>query len=156
MIAPALFKSVNADWETPRALFAKLDREFAFTLDVCATRTNHKCAAYFTPEQDGLRHRWTGTCWMNPPYGRTIALWVAKAHRDSTHGATIVSLLPARTDTSWWHEDVMRAREIRLLRGRIRFVGAASPAPFPSAVVVFDRNGPVRLGSRVVGWDWRS
>jgi phage N-6-adenine-methyltransferase len=154
-LARALFGSAKTNWETPPDLFAVLDREFSFTLDVCATRANHKCAAYFTCAQDGLRQRWTGTCWMNPPYGRAIAAWVAKARREGRHGTTVVGLLPARTDTAWWQDTVMRAREIRLLRGRIRFVGAASPAPFPSAVVIFQENRPRRIGPRVVAWDWR-
>jgi phage N-6-adenine-methyltransferase len=157
MIAPALFRSDNAEWETPRALFARLDREFAFTLDVCATRANHLCAAYFTPEQDGLRRRWTGACWMNPPYGRSIGLWVEKAHTEGASDTIVVSLLPARTDTSWWHDHVMKAREIRLLRGRLTFVGATSPAPFPSAVVIFGRGAKMAGGAgRVIGWDWKA
>ena len=90
-----------------------------------------------------------------PPYGRAVATWVAKARREGRQGTTVVGLLPARTDTAWWQNTVMKAREIRLLRGRIRFVDAASPAPFPSAVVVFKENRPRRIGPRVVAWDWR-
>jgi phage N-6-adenine-methyltransferase len=156
MIAPALFSSARVDWETPRALFSRLHREFSFTLDVCATRDNHMCAAYFTPEQDGLHQRWTGACWMNPPYGRSIGLWVSKAHTESTGGALVVGLLPARTDTSWWHDHVMKAREIRLLRGRLTFVGASAPAPFPSAIAIFDRWRRWMTAPRVYGWDWRA
>ena len=154
MIAPALFSSGTSEWETPRALFARLHREFSFTLDVCATRSNHMCAAYFTPEQDGLHQRWTGACWMNPPYGRSIGLWVANAHTESTGGTLVVGLLPARTDTTWWHDHVMKAREIRLLRGRLTFVGASAPAPFPSAIAIFNRCR--RRTPRVYGWDWRA
>jgi site-specific DNA-methyltransferase (adenine-specific) len=151
----ALFGSAKTDWETPPDLFSLLDREFCFTLDVCATRANRKCPAYFTRAQDALRRRWVGTCWMNPPYGRAIVAWVAKARREARHGTTVVGLLPARTDTAWWQDTVMRAREIRLLRGRIRFVGAAAPAPFPSAVVIFKTIPSSRLAPRVVAWNWQ-
>ena len=154
-LAPALFKSANIEWETPPALFALLRREFSFTLDVCAKRWNRKCAAYFTRERDGLRQRWTGTCWMNPPYGRAIARWIRKAREESIRGVTVVCLVPARTDTAWWQDHVMRGREIRLLRGRLMFVGATSPAPFPSAVVIFKGSRTRRVVPRVVNWDWR-
>ena len=155
-IAPALYSSVKTEWETPPELFEQLKAQFSFTLDVCATRQNRKCAAHFTPEQDGLRQRWTGTCWMNPPYGRALGAWIRKARKEGVCGATVVCLVPARTDTVWWHSDVMKAREIRLLRGRLTFVGAQAPAPFPSAVVIFKRNQtPRRTTPRVLSWDWR-
>jgi hypothetical protein len=111
---------------------------------------------YFTPEQDGLRQRWIGTCWMNPPYGRTIGAWVKKAREESLKGAIVVGLVPARTDTSWWQHEVMQCREIRLLKGRLRFVGAASPAPFPSALTIFDPKRIPTSAPRVLGWDWRA
>lgn len=153
-IAAALYSSVKTEWETPPELFARLNREFSFTLDVCATRRNRKCGAYFTLQQDGLRQRWTGACWMNPPYGRAIGTWIRKAREESVRGATVVCLVPARTDTGWWHEDAMKAQEIRLLRGRITFVGARASAPFPSALVIFgDRRRPTV--THVLGWDWR-
>lgn len=131
------FSSKTGVWETPRQLFEKLDTEFNFTLDVCALPENAKCRRYFTPEADGLKQVWSGVCWMNPPYGREIGKWVEKAFESAKAGATVVCLLPARTDTAWWHTYVMEAFEIRFLRGRLRFVGAESSAPFPSAVVVF-------------------
>jgi len=157
-IRPALFSSARADWETPSNLFARLHREFSFTLDVCATPDNTKCPRYFTPAIDGLCQPWTGRCWMNPPYGRSIGAWVSKAREESRKIATVVGLLPARTDTAWWHQDVMQAREIRLLRGRLTFVGAPSPAPFPSAIVIFGGRGVPGTDAppRVVGWDWRA
>ena len=139
MLSKSLFSSSSTEWETPDDLFNLLNNEFNFTLDVCATPANAKCARYFTPEQNGLAQSWAGeTCWCNPPYGRQIGLWVAKAHSESKRGATIVMLLPARTDTAWWHDHVMRSSEIRFIRGRLRFGGAKHGAPFPSCVVVFD------------------
>jgi site-specific DNA-methyltransferase (adenine-specific) len=151
-----LFASARTEWETPADLFAVLDREFAFTLDVCALPSNSKCAAFFSPADDALRRPWTGRCWMNPPYGREIAAWVRKAREAGRKHASVVCLLPARTDTAWWHQHVMRAPEIRLLRGRLTFVGARSSAPFPSAVVIFDQKRVTSGDPRVVSWDWRA
>lgn len=131
------FSSKTSVWETPKDFFEKLDREFGFTLDVCALPENAKCKHFFTPATDGLKQEWKGVCWMNPPYGREIGQWVKKAYQAALYGATVVCLLPARTDTGWWHDYVMDANEIRFVQGRLRFVGAESSAPFPSAVVVF-------------------
>jgi phage N-6-adenine-methyltransferase len=131
--------AVREDWETPPDFFAALDAEFGFTLDVCATAANAKCAKYFTAEEDGLSQDWgANVCWMNPPYGARISRWMAKAYDASLRDATVVCLVPARTDTRWWHEYAERG-ERRFVRGRIRFVGARFNAPFPCAVVVFHR-----------------
>lgn len=129
------------DWGTPPEVFEPLDAEFHFTLDVCATAENAKCARYFTEEEDGLAQDWDGVCWMNPPYGREILGWMKKAYEESRKGATVVCLVPSRTDTRWWHEYAMKADEIRYVKGRIKFIGAESGAPFPSAVVVFRGRG---------------
>ncbi|MGC9224926.1 MAG: DNA N-6-adenine-methyltransferase [Terracidiphilus sp.] len=137
----AMFSSATDMWETPQVFFDRLDAEFGFETDVCAVPQNTKCARYFTPAMDGLTQQWSGVCWMNPPYGRQIGAWVKKAYEASLHGATVVCLLPARTDTAWWHEYCMRG-EIRFVRGRLRFGTAQASAPFPSAVVIF---GPQRF-----------
>ena len=126
------FSSKTDLWATPLDLFTKLDAEFGFTVDVCATRDNAKCPSYFTPRVDGLEQEWRGVCWMNPPYGRQIKNWVKKAYLESLQGTTIVCLLPARTDTY-----VKRAQEIRFIRGRLKFGGSHNSAPFPSAIAVF-------------------
>jgi phage N-6-adenine-methyltransferase len=105
-------------------------------VDVCATPDKAKCERFYSPEIDGLAQEWRGTCWMNPPYGRVIGQWVKKAFESSRDGATVVCLLPARTDTAWWHDYCQRG-EVRFIRGRLKFVGATANAPFPSAVVVF-------------------
>ena len=137
------------DWETPPHLFAGWDAEFGFTLDVCATAENAKCANYFTPETNGLERDWRGyTCWMNPPYGREIAAWMQKAWESSQAGAAVVCLVPARTDSRWWHEYAEKATERRFLRGRIKFVGAEHNAPFPCALVVFRPAAPPERGRR--------
>jgi len=135
-INPSLFSSKSGEWETPSDLFLALDKEFNFTLDVCAHPHNAKCHRYFSPQDNGLEKQWGyGTCWMNPPYGREIKKWVQKACVSSMNGALVVALLPARTDTQWWHSFVMKAHEIRFIQGRVRFVGAPHPAPFPSCIV---------------------
>ena len=137
-LSKVLFSSEKTEWETPGWLFNELDREFGFNLDVCATKENAKYDMYFSPEDDGLSQDWMGlTCWMNPPYGREIGDWIKKAYEESLQGATVVCLLPARTDTAWFHEYIYEQAEIRFLRGRLRFDGANNSAPFPSMVVVF-------------------
>jgi phage N-6-adenine-methyltransferase len=131
-----LTSSATDVWETPLRTYQELDAEFGFQTDVCALPENAKCSRYFTPEQDGLAQEWGGVCWMNPPYGRSIGHWVRKAYDSAKAGATVVCLLPARTDTAWWHEYVMYG-EVRFIRGRLKFNGHRWNAPFPSAVVVF-------------------
>jgi phage N-6-adenine-methyltransferase len=131
------FRSTTDLWSTPQPLFDTLNAEFGFTLDVCALPDNAKCAAYFTPIQDGLQQVWTGSCWCNPPYGAVIGRWVQKAYESAQAGALVVCLLPARPDTGWWHHFVMRFAEVRFLKGRLKFGGARNSAPFPSAVVIF-------------------
>lgn len=129
--------SSNTDmWATPQDFFNKLNAEFNFQCDVCAVDDNAKCDKYYSPEEDGLQQEWKGVCWMNPPYGRAIGKWVKKAYESSLKGATVVCLLPARTDTKWWHEYCMKG-EIRLVKGRLKFGDGKNSAPFPSAVVIF-------------------
>jgi phage N-6-adenine-methyltransferase len=124
--------AVREDWETPPDFFAALDAEFGFTLDVCATAENAKCLRYLSPEDDGLAIDWeSDVCWMNPPYGAEIPMWMAKAWEASRYGATVVCLVPARTDTRWWHNYAEKASERRFVKGRLRFVGARFNAPFP-------------------------
>lgn len=131
------FSSATDLWATPQDVFDELNREFGFVLDVCASPENTKCPRYFTREGNGLLQEWRGACWMNPPYGREIGDWIRKAYLSSREGATVVCLIPARTDTAWWHEYVAHSSEIRFLRGRLKFGGADNSAPFPSAVVIF-------------------
>jgi phage N-6-adenine-methyltransferase len=133
------FSSATDEWATPQHLFEKLNARFGFTLDVCATPENAKCPRYFTKADDGLAQTWSGVCWMNPPYGRQIKKWMRKAYESSQQGATVVCLVPARTDTAWWHDYAMKG-SIEFLRGRLKFGGAVNSAPFPSAIVVFPAN----------------
>jgi site-specific DNA-methyltransferase (adenine-specific) len=135
-----LFSSKDVSWETPQDFFDKLNRYFNFDLDPCATKENTKCKEYYTEEDDGLSKDW-GPCktvFVNPPYGRDIKKWIRKGYEESQKDkTTVVMLLPARTDTSYWHEYCMKASQIFFIKGRLRFGGAKTGAPFPSAVVVF-------------------
>ncbi len=138
MTSSALFSSGSGEWETPQKLFDKLNSKFGFTLDVCATEKNAKCQRFFTLEDNGLARPWVGErCWMNPPYGRDIADWVAKAKVEAIMGTLVVGLLPARTDTRWWHTYVQGSADVRFIEGRLKFGNAKNSAPFPSAIAIW-------------------
>ena len=138
MNTEVMFSSKTDLWETPQDLFDRLDAEFGFDLDACALPQNAKCAAYYTPEQDALSQPWDGVVWCNPPYGRNIGKWVQKAREENRRNNNyIVMLLPARTDTRWFHDYILGKAEIRFIRGRLKFGGSKNSAPFPSMVVVF-------------------
>jgi phage N-6-adenine-methyltransferase len=141
MVSEVLFTSNSAEWETPQDLFNQLNEEFY----LCATKANAKCARFYDYRMDGLKQPWKGVAWCNPPYGRNIGLWIAKAAEEAKKGATVVMLLPARTDTKYLHRHIWDKErhatrpgaELRLLEGRLKFGGAKNSAPFPSMVVVF-------------------
>lgn len=135
-ITAGMMSSKTDLWETPQWLFDELDREFDFEIDVCAIPENAKCEKYFTPQMDALKQEWQGVCWMNPPYGREIGKWIEKAYKSAQNGATVVCLLPARTDTKWFHNYCMKG-QIRFLKGRLKFGGSKNSAPFPSMIVIF-------------------
>jgi phage N-6-adenine-methyltransferase len=148
------FKSDKDNWETPTDLFTVLDREFHFEWDVAADPINTKCKRYYTPEDNGLAQEWQGVCWLNPPYGNAIAKWMRKAFESASVGsATVVCLVPSRTDTKWWWNHAQYG-EIRFLPGRLKFVGAENSAPFPSAVVIFRHY--LWSGGYAWHWDWRA
>jgi phage N-6-adenine-methyltransferase len=133
-----LGSSRSDNWPTDPAAFADIERQYGpFDLDPCASHENAKCARYFTREDNGLAQRWFGRVFMNPPYGRELPQWMAKAWESSQSTAeVVVCLIPARTDTRYWHDYAMRG-DITFLRGRLKFGPLTNPAPFPSAVVVF-------------------
>ena len=127
-------------WSTPQDFYDKLNKEFNFTLDPCATDSNHKCDKYFTIDDDGLIQNWGGyIVFCNPPYGRKISEWVEKCYNESKkQNTTVVMLIPARTDTRYFHEFIYnKATEIRFIKGRLKFGGSKNSAPFPSMVVIF-------------------
>jgi len=134
--------SQTDDWATPQALFDQLDEIHNFTLDVAASLSNHKTAKWFGLDhdnpalRDGLAMSWAGeSVWCNPPYGRVIKEWVKKAHQESQH-ASIVMLLPARTDTQWFHDYAIR-HKVTFIKGRLKFGNGQVAAPFPSILVEF-------------------
>ena len=141
MINKGLFSSNTELWATPQAFYDQLNQEFGFTLDPCALPDNAKCAKFFTPEDDGLAQDWSGErVFCNPPYGRKIAAWVKKCHDEAQKGALVVMLIPARTDTSYFHDYIYHKAEIRFIRGRLKFGNAEQGAPFPSMVVIYGNN----------------
>jgi hypothetical protein len=122
-----LFSSLRGDWKTPKALYQALDAEFNFDYDPCPVK----------PKFDGLESEWGETNFVNPPYGREIGRWIQKGYEQNLKGKTVVFLLPSRTDTRWWHDYILKANEIRFIRGRLKFDDQKNSAPFPSAIVVF-------------------
>lgn len=146
------FSSKSDDWPTPRDFYDKMNALHGpFGTDVCASEANAKCPHFYTLADDGLSKEWRGKCWMNPPYGKTIGKWVKKAWESSQRGALVVCLVPARTDTAWWH-DFSAKGEVTFTRGRLKFGGHRNYAPFPSAVIVFK---PVKQENfDEEGFDW--
>lgn len=151
MINKGLFSSASQHWSTPVGLYVALNREFSFNYDPCP----------LNPTTDGLIVPWGSRSYCNPPYGREIGKWLAKAYEENQKGKLVVCLIPSRTDTKWWHEYVMRANEIRFLRGRLKFDDSKNSAPFPSAIVIFKRaspkDKPPLLSTNEIkklGWGW--
>lgn len=135
-----MFSSKTDLWETPQSFYDELDKEFQFTLDPCATPENAKCEMFFTKEMNGLTQNWGGNrVFCNPPYGKEIGKWVKKAYEESKkNDTTVVMLIPARTDTAYFHDYIYhKAKEIRFVKGRLKFGQSKNAAPFPSMVVVF-------------------
>jgi len=131
-----LLSSKKMDWETPQEFFNELNKEFNFNLDPCATKENTKCKKYFTQEEDGLKQNWRGyRVFCNPPYGREIGKWVKKA--SEARGGIVVMLIPARTDTKYFHDYIYGQAEIRFIKGRLKFGDSKNSAPFPSMIVIF-------------------
>ena len=133
-----MFSSKTNEWATPQSFFDKLNEEFAFTLDPCCTHENAKCANHYTIEDDGLSKNWGGQIvFCNPPYGRELPKWVKKCYDESKH-AIVVMLIPARTDTRYFHDYIYHKAEIRFIKGRLKFGNSNQSAPFPSMVVVYN------------------
>ena len=155
----ALFSKASDEWSTPQWLFDQLDQEFNFDCDASATLENSLCDIMFTKgESDALTHHdWCGyvsgvdadtevkTFWLNPPYSK-IGAFMKKAYAESQKGAVVVCLIPARTDTRYFHDYVMKAQEIRFVKGRLKFGDSKNSAPFPSVIVIFDKNATGYVG----------
>lgn len=131
------FSSETDNWATPQHVFDELNKEFQFNLDPCASKDNHKCPTWYSREDDGLSKQWIGQrVFCNPPYGREIGKWVEKC---AMGGADIaVMLIPARTDTKWFHNFIYNKAEVRFIRGRLKFGDSKNSAPFPSMIVIFN------------------
>ena len=140
--------SLDDTWTTPREFFDELNKEFNFGLDAAALQNSTLVPDnWYGPDhpdpaaRDALRIDWNHNSrgrpiWLNPPYGRVIKEWVRKASEVASGGGTVVCLVPARTDTHWWHDYCINAYEIRYIRGRLKFGGQKNSAPFPSALVI--------------------
>lgn len=153
MVSKTLFSSETSDWQTPLELYKKLDVEFNFDLDPCTTKDNPLGTPFYyslDSFNDGLKLNWFGSVYINPPYNKEITKWLAKAYHEFTTSQrvnSIVFLLPARTDTKWFHKYIYNNAsekfyswiDVRFLKGRLTFVGATNPAPFPSMIVIFKR-----------------
>lgn len=136
-----MFSSKNDDWETPQDLFDSLNEEFHFSLDPCCAHENAKCEKRYTVAENGLTQDWSGeTVFCNPPYGRELPKWIQKCAEESQKKDTlVVMLIPARTDTKAFHEYIYGKAELRFVKGRLKFGGSKNAAPFPSMVVVFNK-----------------
>src|SRR5262249_32438185 len=146
---PALYSSATDEWPTPRAFFAKLNRRYRFTLDPCATLDNATCPLFFTKEDDGVKQDWgTHRVFCNPPYGKVIGLWARKCFEASQLGALVVLLVPARTDTRWFHDYVQGKADVQFIRGRLQFGNAETNAPFPSMLAVYSPSRTPTLCAR--------
>lgn len=134
-----MYSSKSELWGTPQYFFDELNKEFGFDLDPCALPSNAKCDRFFTPKEDGLSQNWGGAkVFCNPPYGKDISKWVRKSYEESKKPNTlVVMLLPARTDTAYFHDYIYHKAEIRFVRGRLHFNESKNSAPFPSMVVIF-------------------
>ncbi len=129
MLNSGLFTSETCEWNTPASVYAVLDAEFHFTHD--------SAPEGYAELWSSLTESWQGTIFCNPPYGRTIGQWIQKGYESAQAGATVIMLIPSRTDTAWWHDFVMKADQIRFIRGRLKFSGTKWNAPFPSVIIVF-------------------
>ena len=143
----------NDAYGTPQALFDSLDEEVGgFDVDAAANHENHKCERYWTVEEDGLVQDWSGRkVFVNPPYGVAMPAWMRKCADSAERGATVYAVIPCRTDARWW-ADVMRATEIRLIRGRLHYNDGKQAAPFPSCIVVWTPHGPDNGSSPALSW----
>jgi phage N-6-adenine-methyltransferase len=146
-----MFSAEKADWQTPDAVFKQLDQEFAFSFDADNERDRARCRLCFSPDMDATKTNWPAdvSIWCNPPYGRDTGAWLEQGYVASLSGSTVVFLLPARTDTRWFHKYAPLA-EIRFIKGRLRFKGANASAPFPSMLVIFRPNKAIAINAATV------
>lgn len=138
------FSSVRQDWTTPRVLFDKLNQEFNFEWDLAASPENALCKNFYTQENDGLKQNWNGICWLNPPYGdkqSKMVDWIKKAYNSTqeNENLTVVMLIPARTNTKWFHSFCLKSAELKFICGRPKFGDSLHGLPQPLVFVVFKK-----------------
>lgn len=148
-----LTSSNSDEWSTDQNFYDVVNKEFKFKMDMAATKENSKCILYSSDslDVDWILNDWW--LWCNPPYSK-VKEFTKKAYDESVKGAATVMLIPARTDTKYWHENVSKACEIRFIKGRLKFGNSKHSAPFPSALVIFDRERKPK--SNVIFWDWKN
>ncbi len=149
------FDSIRQDWDTPQSLFDKLNQEFNFKWDLAASDKNAKCSKFFTQKDDGLKQKWEGVCWLNPPYGdksSKMVDWIKKAYNDTqlNPNLTVVMLIPARTNTKWFHQFCMKAAELKFICGRPKFGDSKHGLPQPLILVVFKKSDTTKFSSFVL------
>jgi len=146
------FDSIRQDWDTPQLLFDKVNKEFNFEWDLAASKENTKCPKFFTQQDDGLKQKWEGVCWLNPPYGdksSKMVDWIKKAYNDTQLNSelTVVMLIPARTNTKWFHQFCMKAAELKFICGRPKFGDGKHGLPQPLILVVFKKSDETKFSS---------
>jgi phage N-6-adenine-methyltransferase len=146
------FDSIRQDWDTPQSLFDKLNQEFNFEWDLAASDKNTKCPKFFTQKDDGLKQKWDGVCWLNPPYGdktSKMVNWIEKAYNDCqiNTNLTVVMLIPARTNTRWFAKFCMKAAEVRFVCGRPKFGDSKHGLPQPLILLVFKKTNETKFSS---------
>lgn len=129
------FSSLRPDWKTPKNIYNKLNEEFHFNCDPCP---GNPFTENIVLLEDGLLRSWGTSTFCNPPYGNAIKKWIKKGYEESLKGKQVVFLIPSRTDTIWWHEYIMKAQEIRFIKGRLKFDDSGNSAPFPSCIAIFN------------------
>lgn len=147
------FSSIKQDRTTPINLFNKINQEFNFEFDLAASQENALCSKFFTQSDDGLKQKWNGVCWLNPPYGdksSKMVDWIKKAYNDTQNNPNlvIVMLIPARTNTKWFHQYCMKSAELKFICGRPKFGNSKHGLPQPLVLVVFKKtDNPTKFTS---------
>jgi phage N-6-adenine-methyltransferase len=160
MVSKALFSSETHTWSTPDNLYNGIDKKCKFAIDLAANASNTKHKRWFGPDskyaEDSLRVKWhkiKGWCWLNPPYGRELHTWMQKCHKEAQKGAKIMALVPARTDTKWFHDFIYKKYDVIFIKGRLKFGGAKNSAPFPSMLVVFRKKARLSVSNMEIVTD---
>lgn len=148
MNTEVMFSSKTDNWSTPDSFYKLALEKYNINpiLDVCADSQNTRCKLFYTKKEDGLKQEWDKDFWMNPPYGRNIQHWIKKAYNSCVkYNVEGVMLLPARTDTKWFHDYIYNKSEIHFIKGRLKFGDSKNSAPFPSILVIYRKRTKLQL-----------